>query len=559
MAEDGFYAEQEIQPLDGPKMKQRVVQKIPERVIKNAKGLAIFTTMRTGLWISGAGGSGVLVARQADGTWSPPSGILLHTAGLGFLVGVDIYDCVLVLNSDAAVAAFTKIRCTLGSEISVVAGPVGAGGILETEIHKRQAPIYTYMKSRGFYAGVQIDGTVIIERNDENERFYGYALPVKDIIGGKVRHPPYELKMLTETLKAAQGDTQFDASALPSEPPPGDYVLEDGKMFGVPDKEDPDPYGVLALEKEGLSLKEAGSQKRASWEEFSFHPAPTSPLHSIYTRQTPDDASRAPGSSRSSWRASVFASHEPKSPSSLRNSMDVSASSSVKLVETSTQTDASLTQNTDRRSRQSSHVGSVNTPHTVQLQEVPELEAVKDLEPTNTSTANGISTPPHTPPFESTMSGHRDSENVDDDLDDEFDAHIEETVVHTVQTAQPTAPTAISKARLVSVPKRGPPPMLPPRNPTRRGPLIIDASPKQGAPLAERDEMSSAVDHSLANSAPHVEKESTAEVESIQDELETIELRDEEDAELHNEYSSSTVEAMKGGESQSHKIPGGFD
>jgi lipid-binding SYLF domain-containing protein len=82
-------------------------------VIRNAKGLAIFTTMRTGLWVSGAGGSGVLIARKEDGSWSPPSGIMLHTAGLGFLVGIDIYDCVLVLNTTQALEAFSKVRCTL--------------------------------------------------------------------------------------------------------------------------------------------------------------------------------------------------------------------------------------------------------------------------------------------------------------------------------------------------------------------------------------------------------------------------------------------------------------
>ena len=78
---DGFYSEQETQTVEGPKSKQRVVMKIPTSVIRKAKGLAIFTTMRSGLWISGAGGSGVLVARKEDGTWSPPCGILLHTAG----------------------------------------------------------------------------------------------------------------------------------------------------------------------------------------------------------------------------------------------------------------------------------------------------------------------------------------------------------------------------------------------------------------------------------------------------------------------------------------------
>ena len=140
LPEDGFYVEED-KPLtqDGAKGKQRVIKKIPQKVIENAVGLAIFTTMRTGLWISGAGGSGVLIARQENGEWSPPSGILLHTAGLGFLVGVDIYDCVVVINNRKALDAFTKIRATIGGEVSAVAGPFGVGGVLENDGKWKQA------------------------------------------------------------------------------------------------------------------------------------------------------------------------------------------------------------------------------------------------------------------------------------------------------------------------------------------------------------------------------------------------------------------------------------
>lgn len=143
-SEDGFYAEEDRPAtVDVPKGKQRVLKKIPEKVIQNAVGLAIFTTMRTGLWVSGAGGSGILIARKEDGEWSPPSGILLHTAGLGFLVGVDIYDCVVVINNRKALDAFTKIRATLGGEISAVAGPVGVGGVLENDGKWKQAKYVT--------------------------------------------------------------------------------------------------------------------------------------------------------------------------------------------------------------------------------------------------------------------------------------------------------------------------------------------------------------------------------------------------------------------------------
>ena len=311
---DGFYVEERdghILSGDAPKGKAKVVKKIPTEVIKKAKGLAIFTTMRTGLWVSGAGGSGILVARKENGDWSPPSGILLHTAGLGFLVGVDIYDCVVVINTDKALEAFTKIRCTLGGEVSAVAGPVGVGGILETEMHKRQAPVWNYLKSRGFYAGVQIDGTVIIERGDENERFYGQRLSVADILAGKVRHEPYEIRTLLATIKAAQGDI-VDESALPaSEPTPGDFEIVDDQPHGFglpPTEDDPDPFGVHALEQEGMEIREAGTKSRPSLEAFEYRPSPASPIFSNFGHGRQSSTSKRP-SKRDSGRLSITSVH----------------------------------------------------------------------------------------------------------------------------------------------------------------------------------------------------------------------------------------------------------
>ncbi len=562
--EDGFYTEEEVQSEDGPKQKQKVVKKIPTEVIKNAKGLAIFTTMRTGLWVSGAGGSGILIARKEDGSWSPPSGILLHTAGLGFLVGVDIYDCVVVINSAEALEAFTKIRCTLGSEISVVAGPVGAGAVLESEVHKRQAPIFTYLKSRGFYAGVQIDGTVIIERSDENERFYGQRIGVAEILAGKVRHPPYEVRRLLETIKAAQGETDIDEDLLPTEPPPGDYEIDDGAMFGVPEKDDPDPYGVLALEKEGLSIKEAGTQKRASWEAFSFNPSPTSPIHSIYARNSMEWPSR-----RNSWRASAF-SNEPKTPSSLRTSMEfppppshpslpprASPRVSKQMSDSGTQTDDLPDPPTPNRWSLHSAGGAGHSrstslyapPH---MQEVPEHQ-VLDTSPTreNAETSphvNGYSTPPRTPELQQhenqpkisdpPRTPERKPADTQQDILDDDDAHIEEPVVQSVQSiqaiqsVQPASPKVISKARLVDVPRRIPP-TLPPRNPNRSGgPLVVDASPKTAAPeeVLSNDTTTQTTEVDSKHDSAHdtvPEKQDGADV--VKDQMEDVRLDDADD------------------------------
>jgi lipid-binding SYLF domain-containing protein len=415
------------------------------QVIRNAKGLAIFTTMRTGLWFSGAGGSGVLVARLPDGSWSPPSGLLLHTAGLGFLVGVDIYDCVMVINTEKALDAFTSMRFTLGGEVSAVAGPVGIGGVLETELHKRQAPVFTYLKSRGFYAGVQIDGTVLIERGDENEKFYGERLKVGDILAGKVRHPPYEIRMLMQTIKAAQGD-KVDAKELPDGPSPSDLDVSGDTVFGIPDREDPDPYGVLALEKEGLEIREAGTKTVPARESFIFNPSPSSPVFKTFNRNSMDSRSM---SRRSSRRMSTM-------------------STATQTMDTATQTDF------DKDT-------PATSPHSVassgrrKLNEVREdasgepLETKQVLEPSSDEHSNptGVEAPTSGKPFHL----NHLHEQLDADLDDEEheDAAV---VVHAVQ--QVTTPKFMSKARVVNVQKQ-PPPALPPRNPVRdrKMPLLV--------------------------------------------------------------------------------------
>jgi lipid-binding SYLF domain-containing protein len=416
---DGFYtgldakqaekAKNAGEQVEGPQGKQRVLKKIPTEVIKNAKGLAIFTTMRTGLWVSGAGGSGILVARTGEdgtGPWSPPSGIMLHTAGLGFLVGVDIYDCVVVINTLEALESFTKIRCTLGGEVSAVAGPVGIGGVLETEVHKRRAPIWTYLKSRGFYAGVQVDGTVIIERTDANEEFYGERISVGNILKGKAKNVPSSTHMLMATIAAAQGD-EVDESELPSAGfAPSDAEIET-HTFGVPDAEDDDPYGVKALEKEGLEIKEAGTGQRPSMEVFEFRPHPGSPVYDTFTKSARRsvDGGGMGALKRESWRNST---------------------QSFSSVDKGTQTG-----DEDSRSHSHSPDKHVSSPQKI-TEHVPDNDDIYDSR-RGTETPEEISEP-----------------------------------------AQAISPQRISRARLVTIPKRVPP-ALPPRNPGR-GPIVVNAS-----------------------------------------------------------------------------------
>ncbi|KAI9808966.1 MAG: hypothetical protein M1826_003944 [Phylliscum demangeonii] len=284
---DGFYEEEMRSTAEGPLRKEKVRKVIPAQVIAGARALAIFTTMRTGLWIAGSGGSGVLVARHPDGSWSPPSGIMVDTAGLEFLIGVDLYDAVLVINSDAGLEAVCAPRCLLGGPLVVRTGPVAvAVAVGRASPAPGPAPavaMWAYVKSRGFLADVALDGTLISARTDENERFYGERMAVAELVAGKPRRPPAALRTLTETLKAAQGDRRLDGRALPTEPAPADLELDRaGRVFGIPDDDDPDPYGVRALERAGLAIREAGSRSRPSSDQFEYRPAPTSPIYPTF-------------------------------------------------------------------------------------------------------------------------------------------------------------------------------------------------------------------------------------------------------------------------------------
>ena len=448
---DGFYADTEEPGYDEngkivrPKGKQRVIQKIPTKVIQQAKGLAIFTTMRTGLWLSGSGGSGILLGRIPEtGEWSPPSGIMLHTAGVGFLAGVDIYDCVVVINTYEALEAFKTFRCTLGGEVSAAAGPVGIGGVLESEVHKRQAPIWTYMKSRGLYGGVQVDGTIIIERTDENERFYGEKMPVTEILAGKIKHPPPEIKTLMETVKAAQGDTNVDESLIaPAGETPGDMALRapDAGAFGIPAADDPDPYGVQALEAEGLFIREAGTKIRPTRDTFEFRPSADSPVWaSILEQQTPT------ASTRNSWRASVMS----------QSSMD-----------RGTQTSEAAPTAPTSVSRASSRSGR---------------DFEDGFEPSQWSGLDSGRAEALPNKIDSPNDFDKQFAKEGNENDEDFEVHevrsatvsnrgsVNSTIAQETQT-YPTelkrqSPT-FTRARLVTIPKRPPPPALPPRNPQR--------------------------------------------------------------------------------------------
>ncbi|KAI1828038.1 hypothetical protein F4861DRAFT_490410 [Xylaria intraflava] len=300
---DGFATPEERpgSPLTyaSPQSPARTLKKIPPKLVQNAVGMAIFTSIRSGIWASGPGGSGILIARKTDGSWSPPSGLVLQTPSLGFVIGVDVCDCVLLINNFTVLEAFARPKFTLGTDVILAAGPLVSLGLLENDVTWTDLSdaATTYVKANGQFSEIKMDGTILQERRDENERFYGMTLGVAKILSGDINQSLPQLRSLTEMLKAAEGRVDYDTVLVESISPhsiPGDATIDSvttplsPPVFGLPAVDDPDPFGVLALEMAGIGIREAGSHTRPESSQFEYRPSPTSPVFPKVKRRSVD-------------------------------------------------------------------------------------------------------------------------------------------------------------------------------------------------------------------------------------------------------------------------------
>ena len=133
-----------------------------------------------------------MVARLSDGTWSAPSALVTGGGGLGGQIGFELTDFVFILNDAAAVRTFSqKGSLTLGGNVSIAAGPVGrnaeAAGAASM---KGVAGVFSYSKTKGLFAGVSLEGSVLIERRDANEKLYNSRITARQLLEGGVRPPP---------------------------------------------------------------------------------------------------------------------------------------------------------------------------------------------------------------------------------------------------------------------------------------------------------------------------------------------------------------------------------
>lgn len=161
--------------------------------IKTAKGILIIPMLlKAGFVFGGSGGTGVFLRHSNENRWGSPemsqwSYPAFYTMGAvswGFQIGAEAAEVVLMIMTDKGIDAMLSTKLQLGADISVAAGPVGAGAQAAT------VDILQFARTKGVFGGLTLEGSVITPRASLNDAYYGRAVsPLDILIRGDARNP----------------------------------------------------------------------------------------------------------------------------------------------------------------------------------------------------------------------------------------------------------------------------------------------------------------------------------------------------------------------------------
>ena len=168
---------------------------------KKARGMLILPDMVRGAFIFGAsGGTGLFVAREGVGApWRGPAFHTIGGASFGFQAGVDVAQVIILAMTERGVTKLLSPQVKLGADISVSAGPVGAGAAAASA--GLSADLVSYSMGKGLYGGFSVDGSVVGVRTSLNHAYYGKEVTPTDIlIKGTVKnsHADPLLELVTQ-------------------------------------------------------------------------------------------------------------------------------------------------------------------------------------------------------------------------------------------------------------------------------------------------------------------------------------------------------------------------
>lgn len=173
---------------------------IPPDLLNKSECVIILPSVKKGGFIvAGSYGRGLMTCRSGekfDGPWSAP--IMMQSSGgsVGFQVGGQATDFVVLVMNDKGARALMKGKAKLGADASVAAGPVGRDAEASTNA-TMSAEMLSYSRAQGVFAGVSLAGTTLGPDSGANEKLYGKKVSGPEIFSGAVTAPPVASDLLS--------------------------------------------------------------------------------------------------------------------------------------------------------------------------------------------------------------------------------------------------------------------------------------------------------------------------------------------------------------------------
>lgn len=156
---------------------------IPHELLQRSAGVAIFSgVVKAGFVLGGEYGRGVILHHDVtNNRWSPPAFFSIAAGSVGWQIGAESTDLVLLIRSERGLASMLKNEFKLGADASVAAGPVGRKAQAGTDIELK-TEVWSYSRSRGLFAGLSLEGAKLTPLNQYNRQYYGKPLSATEIL-----------------------------------------------------------------------------------------------------------------------------------------------------------------------------------------------------------------------------------------------------------------------------------------------------------------------------------------------------------------------------------------
>jgi len=176
---------------------------IPQEILGSAECVAVVPSLLKGGFVIGAKYGRGLASCRTDKGWSAPAFFVVTGGSVGFQIGGQAVDLVMLVMNKNGVQHLLSSQFALGADASVAAGPVGRHAEGNTD-WKMRAEVLTYSRARGIFAGVTLNGAVIKQDKSSTREFYGHMVTTKASLTGEVEPPVAANTFLTTLAKWAQ-------------------------------------------------------------------------------------------------------------------------------------------------------------------------------------------------------------------------------------------------------------------------------------------------------------------------------------------------------------------